>query len=369
MRRYAPRRRRAVSRRRPRRAIRKARTYRRRRPALRRKKRVSKKIDFSYLNDTTAPKHHKLMYADYVNYTGATNNPAGQRMWCDNQTLSAGIPSNTYYNLCLKDPKMDFFLVNQGLLLTNEGKTARVMQMNESVFARLTNFAAGDIIVTHYRCKARQHVSFNDATDPTFVLQQGFADVQALPSGADKIDSNDPGATVFQNPRFVALYKVISTKTRRLRPGKSFSLRYTLKKPRLLKNEEIIPSGIAGTGNPKYQMYKGTSFSVFVIKGTIARYNFAAPGYYTGIGPAAVAIEYEKTVTYKFVTGQVSTSSVANHVPGFGESIATFPLGYINTHPDSVVVHDPAVPQTNRFYCDAIGGTGGRAGYQTTHED
>lgn len=314
-------------------------------------------------------------YVDSAIITGTTNSRALQKIWgtCQSQLGQAQLGSvrtatgfgganNMMVNLQLTPNNLMSTLITT-LAQTSPNPTQQIMLRDFSTNCRMTNVGTGTVIVTEYRCRARHDCIVTYATTPAVaettssvnaVIINGFSDATAASGSPDAVSvgpitSTVYGATPFQNPRFVRMFKVIKVKRREIAPGRAIKFGYKTTKPRIIKNEDFNPgvtpfSVITPTANQTSfkQVLKGQSFSVFQAQGTFASSVEATAGVNNiGVGNVTLGMIYTQRAHYSVITPNYMQSGSSNRIPGFSENIASYPAPLMIVHPDSAISTGP----------------------------
>lgn len=286
----------------------------------------AKRVKAVVMQQLTADSSYIYSYADQVATTGTIDAIATQRMWATNQVASGSFTANSLTCLQLDDPQ-DLLQIQQGINTTD---TVKFTVKRRSKEMALTNTANCAIELWEYRCQSRTDSLIGP--DPT--LQDGYADatvgVIALPT------ATSIGATPFQNPRFVANYKVVKVRKWLLQPSQRKVVKYSLKKPRQYNSEMYAPNAVVKS------IMRGQRFSVFVIMGTFASNLSGTAGHDYGIGIASVGMVVKCNYHYSWINDVQGERSVQANLYGFTAGVGGATAGFvphpiITNHPDSAI--------------------------------
>lgn len=290
-------------------------------------------------------------YVDAFSVVGTTNQRALQGVWGTQQ--SSGALSSA------QQPRPNLQLTPNGVMQQILGQytsasrgpfttTGQILLRDCVQKVRLTNLSTGPVILTEYRCRARKDFSLTGVASLAAVLSGGFADAASPGTAGDAVyqaplTTTTYGATLFMNPRFVAMAKIMKVRKRELRPSGVLKLSYAVRKARVIKNEDFnygtLPDADGSTGVVR-DISVGQSFSVFIVQGTIASATAAETGgaiNNLGIGNVSIGMVYETTIHYSIIDPAGMVSAASSGIPGYSAGIGAFPAPIVQNQPLSVV--------------------------------
>lgn len=278
------------------------------------------------MKQLTADSSWVVSYADIAASAGTINVLSQQLLWASNQTLTGGIAADQQLNLHMDRPK-DLDVISTSIVSGDTIRFTRKTTVNE---VHISNLSTGPIWFWEYRCQSRK----DSLISPHVTLTDGYSDAATGLGGA--LAATTIGATPFMNPRFVAQNKILKVKKRYVNVGKSFMIRYSLKKPKQFNRENFAPNAVP------WVVQRGDRFSVFCIQGTFAANSAASAGQTAGIGTAQVGLVFKKSYHYSWISDVSGERGQSELLYGFtpGNTTATSgkqPMPIISTHPDSAI--------------------------------
>lgn len=331
-----------------------ARTFKRRsvrraskgRRAFKRKGSKKQAITWSDLGDRA------LLYTwvdepTFVNASGALGQ---QCVWSQNTVASPNAAALLYCNLMLDDG-LALYNMFRDAFQTNAtvGNNQIIMRKSCSVSARIVNAETSTVILWEYRCIARRDqivtpqvlLPLTSAVEDN--LGGGLAAV-VKPTVGTVVNGLYPmtnGSTPFMFHAFVEQYRIGKVRKWELKPGQVKHLKYSLKKPKMYRAQNIMSAlgtvtATGGTAVP-YVVRRGQAVSVFIAKGTFATFTSAGATYTRGMSNVNLGIEYKAHYNYTFGHISAAASGVLGSVPGFSANVAQAPMAMVINHPDSVI--------------------------------
>lgn len=294
-------------------------------------------------------------YVDQLSASGTTGQPAEQLMWgIQNTTVgTAGATNQPLVNLQLMSNDILQMVMGQaGGGGSSSLATSQMIVKSYETSMEIRNLTTGPINLWEYRCTARKDLSGGSGggslPNLNAIILNGFADAAARTGGSipftSPMTSVTLGATPFMNPRFVASIKIRKVKKWSLNPARAKRLKYSTKKPRMIKAEDflfgVVPDGDGSTALSR-QISKGQSFSVFVISGTFASNVSGAAGFLAGIGAADVGVTASIKMHYCNIATNTMSSAATTAVAGFTGGVARYPAPIVLNQPISAISTGP----------------------------
>lgn len=245
--------------------------------------------------------------------------------------------------------------------------TVRLMRREYWEKIKITNTETAPCRLTRYVVKARQSIPYFNCSDTETVpstiwglssrmitgftqnsagLGTALADGTAVTANASM--SLDLAESLFDNPRFCEVFKVLKVRTRVLPQADHMTLLIKRKKPKLYRKNWFLmanKTAYSAVGDA-WAIKKGQVFQIFSIIGTTAEQPGAAAGFEVGVAGARVLVENNITVEYTWMDDNTRSYGKTNGVAGFDPEAAYVPAP-ISSVFNTNMVQAPTVPATN----------------------
>jgi len=160
---------------------------------------------------------------------------------------------------------------------------------------------------------------------------------------------NQYGARFFDSPMLCSFLKVLSQKSRFLKPSAVANFKFSSKKPRIVNWPDWNqPTAASVTNNPPdldgssvvtRQLLRGCTVSIFILRGTAATDGTATAGYRIGIGNASVLIQARIECDWQAISPNYQTASHYQGTQGFSSGACGYPLPITAVYPIVDVVN------------------------------
>lgn len=307
-----------------------------------------------------APGHFKWSNVDKWDLNDSTNTVANQ-VYIASQQLSAqaGSASASTIPLGLMDQCITGMILGGFSGVDETGAnflSRRAIVSSYKTRMTIQNIHSGPVMLTHYRCVARQDISASLSSESSLklIVENGFADAtSALVGGAVRtspMTSTTWGATLFQNPRFCRWFKIVKVKKYTILPARMIKIGYSMKKYRMIDqathNAGVLPDADGSTVLSK-QLLRGSSVSVFCVQGMFASNTAGDTGFEFGIGNATLGVISEIDVVYHYAQPTTPQNSAQVQAGGFTTGSAFYPAPIVQNQPISVITATTRTYPTN----------------------
>lgn len=295
------------------------------------------------------PQRYVINYADSINTTGTTNNPAAQIMWGSSQNQStwggAALSAAFMCNALFDGQAIQLAMGAAGGIMqaptgANTGNTVKMLINKYSSRMRLKNVTSGEVELIHYRCRLRKDLGAQNSTASSLAAlianQNAAAPLPATTGVKLPPVSTDYGTRPFDLPSLVKFVHIKSSKCYFLKPNAAISLKVTRRKPKLVNwLDYALPTSASSTqGSPDTdgstpvgrQALKGATFSLFILRGTVASNSAASAGFRVGVGNADILVQACIEIDYQVVAPNVQTAAMYQGLQGFSTGAGYYPL-------------------------------------------
>lgn len=297
------------------------------------------------------PQRYVVNWMDSVLATGTTNAAAKQIMWASgqNQSVSSGASGASiqpFVNLGLFDGQViQLAMAAAGAASiadrTTLYNTTKMLVNKYRTQMRVKNITSGEVELVHYRCRLMKDLSSTSSTQGS--IQSLIVNTAALGAFATSTTniktpmvSTDYSCRPFDIPNLCKFVHIKSSKSYFLKPNQARVFSYTRSKPKLVNwlDYQFPTSASSTNGAPDAtgatavarEMVKGATFSIFVLRGTVATDSAANTNFKYGIGNADVLVQAKAEIDYQVVAPNYQTSALYQGIQGYSSGACGYPL-------------------------------------------
>lgn len=298
------------------------------------------------------PQRYVVNWMDSVLATGTTNAAAKQIMWASgqNQSVSSGASGASiqpFVNLGLFDGQVIQLAMAAGNSVTGNNTVAGLINTCKMLInkyrtqMRVKNITSGEVELVHYRCRLMKDLSSTSSTQGSIQsLITNTAAATAFGSATTNVKtpilSTDYSCRPFDIPNLCKFVHIKSSKSYFLKPNQARVFSYTRSKPKLVNwlDYQFPTSASSTNGAPDAtgatavarEMVKGATFSIFVLRGTVATDSAANTNFKYGIGNADVLVQAKAEIDYQVVAPNYQTSALYQGIQGYSSGACGYPL-------------------------------------------